>query len=249
MSRLCFFVLLTLFASSDLAAHPYQSSIPQLDNQQCVPKGPRVALTFDDGPLPGSTTKILSDLNAAGAQGTFFLVGRNAANYQSLVRAIESAGSEVGVHTQNHANLARVSPARRESEIEQGWSSIEKADPGLVLSLWRAPFGAWPIHSITAVIAHHLRPVAWTIDTDDWQRPSLAVWRARILGRLNGHRSGDIVLMHEFAKDTITGLPDLLLTLRIRGYNMVNVSRLTAPTCHDKEKREIGVVAPNSGPQ
>jgi peptidoglycan/xylan/chitin deacetylase (PgdA/CDA1 family) len=249
MSRLYFFVLLALLVSPELSAQPSSLSSPQLKDQQCVPAGPRVALTFDDGPFPGSTTKILSDLDAAGARGTFFLVGKNAANYPSLVREIARAGSEIGVHTQNHANLARASARRQESEIEQGWSSIEKADPGLTLRLWRAPYGAWPVRSIAAVLAHHLTRAAWTIDTDDWQRPSLAVWRSRILGRLNGHRSGEIVLMHEFAKDTLTGLPDLLLTLRTRGYNMVSVSGLAAPTCHNKEKHEVVVVASSSGPQ
>ncbi|WP_292864065.1 polysaccharide deacetylase family protein [Mesorhizobium sp.] len=113
-----------------------------------------VVLTFDDGPMPGRTENILKVLDNAGVKATFMMVGQMARSYPALVREVAAHGHTIGTHTQSHANLAHLSPAAAEAQIDGGIKSVSAA---LVPSMHSvAPFFRFPYLASTAALRRQL---------------------------------------------------------------------------------------------
>lgn len=184
-----------------------------------------VALTFDDGPWPRQTEKVLAILKAAGAKATFFEIGRQVENRPQLSRAVVAAGMEVGTHSQNHKLLAGASRKVVVSEISRGADAIRKV------------LGAWPTWyrpaggSVNSFVYREakklkLRVVLWTVDPRDWSRPGAARIQQRVLDHV---QPGAVILMHDGGGDrsqTIAALPRILRGLKARGYKVVTLSDL-----------------------
>ena len=213
---------LGLFVALCFPSHLFAQTLP------CVPDGPRVALTFDDGPLGERTSHILEILQRHGAQATFFLVGRQVAHQESLVQREVDEGHEVGVHTWSHKNLSRSSARTRAREITKGFEAVRRAVPEASIKWWRAPYGAGARLGQGVAGSFGLRHQLWNIDTLDWTGASSSVLLARVLTHV---RSGDVVLMHDHGEHTIEALDTMLMALENRSYQMVSVSRLVAPVC------------------
>src|SRR5690606_1209001 len=86
-----------------------------------------VVLTFDDGPMPGKTARILDSLDRYGVKATFLVVGQMARAYPDLVRKVASRGHTIGSHTQNHKNLRSIGYTAAVDQIDQGRQSIASA--------------------------------------------------------------------------------------------------------------------------
>lgn len=190
---------------------------------------PRIALTFDDGPLPGATEEILEVLAERGVPATFFVVGRQARAHPHLVRAIVDQGHEVAVHSHTHADLSRLDTDGQAREIRLGWEALAHAAPHAPIAHWRAPYGA-----LAGVDLHYpkslgLSHVGWTIDTLDWQRPSKEVWLDRIVSRA---RDGAVVLMHDHALVSRQGLGQAIEALWEIGFVFRTLTGLDAPACY-----------------
>jgi peptidoglycan/xylan/chitin deacetylase (PgdA/CDA1 family) len=126
-----------------------------------------VALSFDDGPHPELTPRVLDALAAAGGHGTFFLVGHNARRQPQLVRRIVQEGHAIGVHTDHHRHAWVSGPARLRAEMESGLQALMEI--GGVRPLWfRPPWGAFNAATCPLAARLGLRIALWSCDAGDW---------------------------------------------------------------------------------
>lgn len=186
---------------------------------------PRIALTFDDGPEPGSTARILAILRQYQTPATFFTIGQKVQKYPWLVRQEYAAGHAIGNHTWNHAELTKLPPDQQASEIAQT-SSVLKQVTGVAPTLIRPPYGSVNESVREQIAAQHLTMVLWDVDTVDWTRPGSS---AIIQTALTHAHNGAIILMHDGGGDrsqTAEALPTIITTLRQRGYTLVTVPQL-----------------------
>ena len=197
-----------------------------------------VALTFDDGPDPNWTPKILDILKEKGVQATFFVVGENALTERGLLQRLIREGHEVGSHTYTHPNLARASTNETTLELNSN-QRLFQAFTGHSLRLFRAPYfgDAEPtttdeINPVAEAQRLGYLSVGLHVDPGDWKRPGV---QAIIDGTLRGVEasspdySGNIVLLHDAGGDrsqTVEALPVLIDQLRAKGYRFVTVSAL-----------------------
>jgi peptidoglycan-N-acetylglucosamine deacetylase len=187
-----------------------------------------VALTFDDGPWPGSTKAILKILQQNGVVATFFEIGRQARNSPSLSREVADAGMEMGNHSETHPlNLGRLSAAGVAKELRYAQKDITRAS-GKAPTFFRPPGGNTAAAMYPVLAKLGLGWVQWDIDTGDWRRPPANKIVARVL---NNVRPGAVVLMHDGGGDrsqTIKALPTIIKKLREQGYVFVTVSALSS---------------------
>lgn len=184
-----------------------------------------VALTFDDGPGP-ATSATLHVLRRFGERATFFLVGRNLAEWPRLPRA-EAALGAVGDHTWTHPFLTRLPVATMRREIATTQAALARTTGAPVL-LFRPPYG---FHD--AAIDHEVRrlgmlQVLWSLDSHD-SYPPPGARAAEIVETLARHvHPGSIVLLHENLRETQRALPAVLRELRGAGMTSVSVPQLLA---------------------
>jgi peptidoglycan-N-acetylglucosamine deacetylase len=176
-----------------------------------------VYLTFDDGPSPAWTPRVLELLARYRARATFFVLGRNAAAYPELVRQEFAAGHGVGNHTWSHRRLTGLTGDRLAEEVGTTGAAIQRATGAPVRCL-RPPYATVDPASAGRVRALGLRLVLWDVDTNDWLRPGAGVIAGRVLGRV---RAGDVVLLHDGGGDrgqTVAALEQVLASLSARGF-------------------------------
>ncbi|WP_344947391.1 polysaccharide deacetylase family protein [Actinomadura miaoliensis] len=180
-----------------------------------------VALTFDDGPMPG-TGKLLDILAQQRVKVTFFLIGRNAATYPDLVRREAAEGHELANHSWSHVDLGRASSAKVESELSRTQDAIRKAS-GVTPLLMRPPYGSTDTTVAGVAKRMKLAQVLWAVDPLDWQVRNTGTVERRVL---KGVRPGMIVLMHDIHSTTVKAVPRIIERLRADGYTFVTVSQL-----------------------
>lgn len=190
-------------------------------------------ITFDDGPDPKWTPKILDILKARGVSATFFMVGTNMEKYPDLVRRIVREGHTVGVHTYTHPNIALVSEERAYLEFNATQRLIEAITKHSTI-LFRPPYNADtnphdPDELVPIKLAQKLGYITVTedIDPEDWSQPGVAAMVENVKkGRQQG---GSIVLLHDAGGDrrqTIEALPKIIDYLQARGDNILPLSAL-----------------------
>ena len=196
----------------------------------------QVAITFDDGPDPRWTPKILDILKAANVKATFFVVGVNAERYPALVRRIVNEGHEIGNHTYYHPNLALCWPEHIRLELNATQLLLETIT-GRATTLFRPPYAAdtGPTELselIPLKIAEDLNylVVLENIDPQDWAKPGADI----ILRRIKQQRhDGSVILLHDAGGDrsqTVEALPRILDWLHTRGDTIVPLSTLLGTT-------------------
>ena len=196
----------------------------------------QVVITFDDGPDPRWTPKILDILKAANVKAAFFLVGVNAERYPGLVRRIVNEGHEIGNHTYYHPNLALCWPEHIRLELNATQLLLETIT-GRATTLFRPPYGAdtspTQLSELTPLkIAEDLNylVVLESIDPQDWAKPGADI----ILRRIKQQRhDGSVILLHDAGGDrsqTVKALPRILDWLHTRGDTVVPLSTLLGTT-------------------
>jgi peptidoglycan/xylan/chitin deacetylase (PgdA/CDA1 family) len=175
-----------------------------------------VALTFDDGPWPDSTSKVLAVLAKAHVKATFFLVGKQVRRYPGLARDELEGGMKIGSHSFSHPQpFGALPPATIKWEIDQGLATLSEL--GVHTKLFRPPGGAIPPAVLKAAKAKGLRTVIWTVDPTDW-RPGTSA--DQIVDRvLHQVKPGSIVLLHDGGGDrsaTVEALPRIIDGLKKR---------------------------------
>jgi len=194
----------------------------------CVPAGPRMALTFDDGPWDHHTAEVLDVLSRHGVSSTFFMVGDRVNRSSAMARRVWEEGHEIGVHTQHHQSLSKIPVSQQNLEISQNWEAIRLAVPEAPVYWWRAPYGDVPKPVPSAVNELGLHHKAWSIDTNDWRGVSDEAFQTAIFERA---RDGAVVLMHEHTPVTRRNLETVVVALQDAGYQLVTVSQLKLPVC------------------
>jgi len=195
-----------------------------------------VALTFDDGPDPEWTPKILDVLKAAKIKAAFFLVGVNAERYPNLVRRIVDEGHEIGNHTYYHPNLALCWPEHIRLELNATQLLIQTLT-GRATTLFRPPYAADTQPARLAELTplqiaqdQNYLVVLENIDPQDWARPGADV----ILQRVKQQRhDGNIILLHDAGGDrsqTLEALPRIIEYLQARNDTIVPLSKLLNTT-------------------
>jgi peptidoglycan-N-acetylglucosamine deacetylase len=196
----------------------------------------QVAITFDDGPDPRWTPKILDILKAANVKAAFFLVGVNAERYPGLVRRIVNEGHEIGNHTYYHPNLALCWPEHIRLELNATQLLLETIT-GRATTLFRPPYaadtGPTQLSELAPLkIAEDLNylVVLENIDPQDWAKPGADI----ILRRIKQQRhDGSVILLHDAGGDrsqTVEALPRILDWLHNRGDTVVPLSTLLGTT-------------------
>jgi len=190
----------------------------------------QVAITFDDGPDPRWTPKILDILKAANVKAAFFLVGVNAERYPGLVRRIVNEGHEIGNHTYYHPNLALCWPEHVRLELNATQLLLETIT-GRATTLFRPPYAADTDPSQVSELAPlqiaqelNYLVVLESIDPQDWAKPGADIILQRVKQQ---RRDGSIILLHDAGGDrsqTVAALPRILDWLHTRGDTIVAVS-------------------------
>jgi peptidoglycan/xylan/chitin deacetylase (PgdA/CDA1 family) len=150
-----------------------------------APRRPgELALTFDDGPNPAWTPRLLDVLASHDVQATFFLVGSHALAEPELVRRIVSAGHGIGNHTWSHPNLAMTSASRVKDELARTCDTLEQI-AGVKVKYFRPPFGGRRPVVLQTARSLGMQPVLWNAMTSDWSEPSADKIAARLMQRID----------------------------------------------------------------
>ncbi len=190
------------------------------------PRGRRaVALTFDDGPEPPYTERILDILGEFGVKATFFVVGSQVLHHPALARRILDEGHLLGNHTHSHPNLLLRAPGAAREELALASASIERVT-GIWPQWFRPPFGFRYPWNVTQAARLGQATVTWSLNPRDFESPSPEVLVRRVVRQA---RPGDIVLLHDGMRDqscTVAALPAILRELARRELELVRVDRL-----------------------
>ena len=186
-----------------------------------------LVLTFDDGPWPATTPKVLNALKHECVLATFFLLGRNVEAYPEIARRELAEGHSLGHHTFSHPLLARMAPARAEAEIDRGISEDELVLFGRRRNDPTTPFFRFPGFAANATLldrlqARHMVVFGADVWASDWLPMGSEQELRLVLSRIEQLGSG-IVLFHDTKKQTAQMLPALLRELKRRGYRIVHV--------------------------
>lgn len=187
-----------------------------------------IALTFDDGPDPEDTPKILDLLQKYDVKATFFVVGKKVVLHPELVRRATLEGHEIANHTYNHIYFTkRMAVESIQKEILKAEQTIYRTT-GTIPTLFRPPGGFYSENVIRAAhnAGYQLIMWSWHQDSKDWNRPGVNKIVSSVLEKT---RNGDIVLLHDYVEgdsQTIAALKQILPTLKKRGYKFVTVSDL-----------------------
>jgi peptidoglycan-N-acetylglucosamine deacetylase len=199
----------------DLTSKIYNFLFPSVTVR--VP-GDAIHLTFDDGPHPRATSKVLDVLNKFGVKSTFFLLGEQAIRFPQLARDIAAGGHAIGNHAYHHANLAFKQRQFVYREIAAANEAITEAS-GVTPKLFRPPFGYFGPWTLTIVQSLGMHLVHWSNDSRDfkidWNEKTLSALVRRI-------DKGSIILLHD--NDATSGkvatfLPAFIAGLRDRGFS------------------------------
>ncbi|MET7683206.1 polysaccharide deacetylase family protein [Streptomyces sp. NPDC005423] len=182
-------------------------------------RGRTMVLTFDDGPDPRYTPHILDTLAEYDVRATFFVCGEMADWNRDLLSRMADEGHVVGNHTWSHPLLTRMTRSGIRSEMERTSDVIENAY-GERPRWFRAPYGAWNRAAFQLGAEMGMEPLAWTVDTDDWETPGT---RSIVRTVEDGAAPGVVVLSHDAGGDrtqSVRALRAYLPHLLDSGYHL-----------------------------
>ena len=196
------------------------------------PRDRRVYLTFDDGPNPDATPRVLDTLAREDAPAAFFLIGAHARRFPDIAREVAGGGHAIGNHTDTHVKLHLLGPARIAGELARAHESIAAAT-GVEPRLFRAPHGYRNPFVLREAQRRGYRVLGWTFGVWDTARPGVEEIRRRIR---RGLRPGAILLLHDGdgydplgnRSQTADALPGIIADVRSAGYRFAPVTELFA---------------------
>lgn len=190
-----------------------------------VVDGPYIAITFDDGPNPETTPRLLKMLEQRGIKATFFVLGSRAVASPNIIKQMIAQGHEVANHSWDHPQLPKIPVAAADKQIGDTNAAIEQIT-GLKIRNVRPPYGA-----MTPALRAHLREkfgstfIYWSVDPLDWKDRNPQLFHDRIV---NNVHSGAIILVHDIHPTTVDAMPKTFDDLLAKGYKFVTVSQLIA---------------------
>jgi peptidoglycan/xylan/chitin deacetylase (PgdA/CDA1 family) len=195
-----------------------------------------LAMTFDDGPHPSLTPKLLDLLKARNIKCTFFVLGSNAKAYPAIIRRMFAEGHEIANHTYSHRSLTSLSDEQIRKELKDTDDAVFAA-AGVHPRLMRPPYGAINARIKDLVFTEFGYPtIMWSVDPQDWRRPGVGAVTSRLV---SGARPGAIMLSHDIHSSTIAAMPEVFDQLLAKGYQFVTVSQLLNM---EKSSMPVGVI-------
>ena len=181
-----------------------------------------VALTFDDGPHPAFTPKILDILKRYNVKATFFLVGNVAEQYPNLVTAEVALGNSIGNHSFSHIDLTTIPTVDVGIEIE-ACRNVLRSITGKNTWLFRPPGGDYNriIADITEALGYTI--VLWTVNSRDYEYPNESEIEKTVLRQA---KNGSIIVLHDGIEQTIKALPNIIEALKKKGYRFVTIEEM-----------------------
>jgi len=181
-----------------------------------------VVLTFDDGPHPQNTRRVMAALERECVKATFFPVGTMAQQYPEVLQELASKGHTIGAHSWSHPNVSRLSRIRATSQIERGFRAIKTAAETPI-----APFFRFPGLNDSSEMKEYAekRGIAifsTDVSSDDWRGIGAQTIIRRTMARLR-HQTKGILLFHDTKHATATALPAFLRALKDGGYKVVHI--------------------------
>ncbi|MBN1823795.1 MAG: polysaccharide deacetylase family protein [Endomicrobiales bacterium] len=182
----------------------------------------KIALTFDDGPHPGHTEKLVTVLKDNDVRATFFVVGRQALLYPELIHQIALAGNEIESHTFSHKNLTKLpdEDVKRELVITR---KLIKDLTGQKCDFFRPPGGRYDNRVIKIASEIGQEIALWTVLPKDHEKMSAQDIVKKVLEQ--SHDKG-VVLLHSGMDATLEALPKIIQELKDRGYKLVTLEEL-----------------------
>ncbi|MCX5276292.1 polysaccharide deacetylase family protein [Streptomyces virginiae] len=204
------------------------TGVPSAISRLAQGAGRQVAITIDDGPDPRWTPQVLETLRKHHVKATFCMIGTKAQKYPELVRAVAADGHQLCDHSVDHDVTMDHKPvAYQRQQILDGKAMIEKAVPGVPVTYYRAPGGAFTPDSRAIAAASGMRPLGWSVDPKDWSRPGLKAILSTVEGKLPQQPT---VLFHDGGGDrseTVAALKEYLPWLTEQGYSFSFPARTT----------------------
>lgn len=184
---------------------------------------PYIALTFDDGPHPRNTPRLLDILKARNVKATFYVVGTNSKLYPEILRRMVAEGHEIGNHTMSHGYITKMSNDTIRREFNESHRLIVAAT-GVAPRTMRPPYGAISSAQKSWIKSEFGYPsIMWSVDPEDWKKPGSSVVTRRLV---DGARPGGILLVHDIHVPSIDAIPSALDQLLAKGYRFVTVTQL-----------------------
>ena len=183
-----------------------------------------VALTFDDGPDPVNTPKIIKVLRNNNIQGTFFCIGKQIEACKSIIKQAHADGNVIANHSWSHKDFATINTAEINNEVTLTENEINKVI-GKRPALIRPPYGDTNDAVQNSLIALNYKNILWSTDTLDWEQREVANIVKNVVENV---RPGEIILMHsnEDKKVTTEALPQIISRLKEMGYSFVTADKL-----------------------
>lgn len=179
----------------------------------------KLALTFDDGPDPRYTPKLLDGLAERGVRASFFLTGENAEKYPELVERMQEEGHLIGNHTYSHLQLTRDNREQFRGELVRT-NGIIKEITGEEAVYVRPPYGSWDKSFEDEL---NMFPVLWNIDPLDWCTSNASAVVDRVLSRI---KENAVILMHDEYASTVSAALRIVDVLQEEGYEFVTVEEI-----------------------
>lgn len=187
--------------------------------------GNYIAITFDDGPHPQNTPRLLDMLAQRNVKATFYVIGRSVDLYPGVLRRTVAEGHEIGNHSHTHRLLSKLGDTEIRQEMQRCQDAIGRA-AGVNPRTMRPPYGGLLQRQRELILQEFGYPtILWSVDPLDWKRPGPSVVASRILA---GTTAGGIVLAHDLHSQTVDAMPAALDGLLKRGFKFVTVSQLIA---------------------
>ena len=182
----------------------------------------KIALTFDVAWENSNTDELIDILDEFDAQATFFVTGDWCDRYPEDVLKFYDAGHEVQNHSDQHPHVEGMNVNELISDTKECSRKIEMIT-GEKPTLYRAPYGEYDDSLITTVEGMGMKVIQWDVDSVDWKEPSPDEIVEKVMSKTE---SGSILLFHNDLENTTQALPEILTTLRDKGYEFVTVSDL-----------------------
>lgn len=180
-----------------------------------------VVITFDDGPRPESTPRVLKALQAECVRATFFMVGEPMLAHAALAREVRAQGHGVGLHGFRHSNFAALPEAGQLADLQQLEAAYRQVFGGRAAA-YRFPFLAESPYLRGALAATGYTVMSVDLGVEDWEPQTAQQMADKLVQRLAAAGSG-IVLLHDAQDQTAAALPLLLRTLKAGGYRVVHL--------------------------
>jgi len=186
-------------------------------------KNGEVVLTFDDGPWPGNTEKVLKTLADECVKATFFPIGKHATWAPQILKDVAAAGHSIGSHTWSHKNLEKMPFDQAKEEVEKGLSAVQWAlDGAATAPFFRFPQLKHPPDVVKYLGERNIAMFSTDFDSFDFKMRKPEQVIKSVMDKLEKNGKG-MILMHDFQHATAEALPELFKQMKAKGYKVVHM--------------------------